>query len=502
MKKWKSVLCGGLALAMAAVCLPACGESGNGGKVELLVDLHGWMPSSSTVTSAGSQPYKATQQLADEFMKLNPDIKISWATTKPVGGTEDEVATWFTTRISNGACPAIAFSWGTVFQDRGWYVDLTDYLEEANPYEEGNTRWADNFEDYLWELNTVSNARDEVVAIPLVLYSGTPTGYYYNKTIFEDAGVESEPQTWKEFTELVADLKTVPGVSTAFAPTADISAIEYASWPYQFSIGPAYAAKMRETLDLDGDGRVSQLETLKGVIAGAYNPETYEGAREMLAVLKEYYNSTLESGWDTKDYLQNWIGGSVAIREQGLWAYNTEASTAHNGNYKWDVMPTPLVDTDSSNFVRKAEFTESGVSNPLPDLQVNIMEPAVRGKPEVLDAAVKFLKFLTTKENNEYMVGAKDSGLPSVKGAEYPPTISESGFLDKSFPVVPTESWPTAYTTEQSANLNTLFKNWVNNTSVDPRDYDAAANKTFYAEFNRIQQAGAQAFIQKMGITL
>ena len=500
MKKAMTFLCLLLAVMTAGLTLFGCGEDPAGGQVELLVDLHGWMPSSSTSTSAGNQPYRATQQLADEFMQLNPDVKITWATTKPVGGTEDEVATWFTTRINNGSCPAIAFSWGTTFQDRDWYVDLTDYLEQPNVYEEGNTRWADCFESYLWELNTVANARDEIVAIPLVLYSGTPTGYFYNDTIFSDAGIDSEPQTWQQFYDLVQDLKTLPGITTAFAPTTDVTSIIFSSWPQQFSVGPAYAAKLRDQLDADGDGKVSQQETLKGVLDGAYNPVTYEGARELLAVLKEYYTDILEPGWESQDYLQDWIGGSVAIREQGLWAYNTEASTAHNGNYKWDVMPTPLVDTDSSEFVLKAEFTE-GVGNTLPDLQVNIMKPAVEGKPEVLDAAFRFLQFLTTRENNEYMVGAKDSGLPAVKGADFPPTISASGFLDKTFPVIPSESWPSAYTTEQNARLDTLFRNWVRDDS-DPRDYTAKVNTDFYAAFHEIQVQGARDFIEDMGITL
>jgi len=512
-------------LAVFSICLTSAGCGGSRedkNKVELVVDLHGWMPSSSTMTSAGSQPYTATQDLADEFMKLNPDIKIKWATTKPVGDTDDTIATWFTTKISTDSCPAIAFSWGTRYQDRGWYLDLDDYLETPNEYEEGNTRWGDMFEDYLWNLGTVADAKGAVVAIPLVLYAGTATGYYYNKNIVTEAfennrtlaalmtggkTIEEIIRSYTGFNDALSAVTDEYGTKiTCVAPSTDVGGITFGSWIESFCLGPSYAGKLMDSIDYNKDGVLDSTEQVRATLEGYFNPVKYDGAKEMLAYLYEYYNETLDSGWQSSDYDAIWKSGNVAFKESGIWSYNTEASTVHGGSethYEWGVIPSPIISVDSgSQYVSDIQYTEKGFYNPAPDLQVNIMKPAVEDKPEVLAAAVKFLKFLTSVENNEYMVGAKDSGIPSVKGAEYPSTITESGYVLQSFPIKPSADWPDAFTSDQNYVLNRDFKLWVNNSSVDPKDYTSDINKEFYAKVNAAQIAGANSLVQSLDIDI
>ena len=67
-------------------------------------------------------------------MDENPDIEIVWARTKPVGGLDSEVAQWFTTQIAGKTIPAITFSWGTRYEDRGWYLEIDEFLDEPNSW--------------------------------------------------------------------------------------------------------------------------------------------------------------------------------------------------------------------------------------------------------------------------------------------------------------------------------------------------------------------------------
>ena len=73
-------------------------------------------------------------QAIERFRELYPNVTIEWARSKPVGGLEIDTSQWFITQIAGGSCPAIAFSWGTAYEERGYYLDLTDYLNYSNPY--------------------------------------------------------------------------------------------------------------------------------------------------------------------------------------------------------------------------------------------------------------------------------------------------------------------------------------------------------------------------------
>lgn len=116
-----------------------------------------------------------------------------------VGGLEAEVSQWFVTQIAGDNCPAIAFSWGTQYQDRDYYVDMTKYYNEPNEYVEGNEKWSDLFEDYLFETSTVRDIKGQLVGVPITLYAGPATGWYYNTDLISKTQI---PKNWEQFVTL------------------------------------------------------------------------------------------------------------------------------------------------------------------------------------------------------------------------------------------------------------------------------------------------------------
>lgn len=95
---------------------------------------------------------------------------------------------WFVTQIAGDNCPAIAFSWGTQYQDRDYYVDMTKYYNEPNEYVEGNEKWSDLFEDYLFETSTVRDIKGQLVGVPITLYAGSRHGLVLQyRPHFQDA---------------------------------------------------------------------------------------------------------------------------------------------------------------------------------------------------------------------------------------------------------------------------------------------------------------------------
>lgn len=456
-------------------------------EIELLVDLHGWMPTLNTEPTAENPTvFRSPQDIADKFHELYPNITIKWARNKPVGGLQAELAEWFTTQINAGTVPAIAFSWGTQYQDRDWYVPLDEYLDTPNEFVEGNTKWRDLFPEYLWSNKTIANAKKEVVAIPLALYPGPATGYFYNKTAFQAAGLSSTPTTWEELIQASVKMKEAGYIGVS--PTSILPNIQFGAWVQQFSIGPYMAAGIMAETDFDGNKTVDTNEQLRGVKAGIYNPVDKLYAQELFKQIKRYYTEVLELGWESTDYTTAWNEGKVGFREDGMWILQSENSNKSR-SFDYGVFPAPPISTDTTEYAGKVEYTEKGPYQPDPDLQLNIMKNAVEGKPEVLDAAVKFLKFLTTPENNSAMILEQGADIGAVKGAEVPPILSE--WLSQSFAIVPKAGWPNGFTEEQGIALDKNLELWVKGSMKD---------EEFFRKVNEIQQQGADDYIKSMNI--
>lgn len=464
------------------------GEIAGGRPVTLLVDLHGWMPTINTEPTAENPTvFRSTQLIADEFMKMHPNVKIEWARTKPVGGLGGEVAEWLTTQVSAGTAPAITFTWGNAYQERGWYESLDADLDTPNQYLEGNTKWRDLFPSYLMQNRELVDAKNHVVAIPFALYSGPPTGYYINEDLFKAYNLEP-PKTWEEQFE-VAKVFKENGI-IPFMPWGFFKSIELSHWNLAFSVGPSFAGALMDQTDYNKDGQIELAENIRAAKAGLFNPVEHAYARELYTELKRFYNEFLTPGWQTTDYTQMWNEGKVAMKEEGVWALPGE-----NGNmeraFKFNLIPPPLMTEFASDDIKplKIEFTEKGPFQPGPDLSLNILTPIVEKNPDMREAAVAFLKFLTIPENVSLAVIEQGAALGAVKGSEIPPLLND--WMNNQFPIVPQASWPGAFTDELSVAIHKEFELWVLGQTTDD---------VFFGKINDIQQKSADAAITSMKI--
>lgn len=455
--------------------------------IELLVDMHGWMPTINEVpTLEVPKVINSSRLIAKEFEKQT-GIKIKWAWSKPVGGLEDEIGQWFTTQIAGNSCPAIAFSWGTRFQDRGYYVDLTEIMNGQNEFMEGNVKWKDMYESYLFDSNAVVDANGKIVSVPISLYPGPATGYFYNKEIFADLSL-SIPKT---FEELISTSKTITNNGKiGVAPWGFFKKYGLDQWIVQNTIGVPIAAKIMSSLDLNADNNVSTLETLKGVKANLFNPEMHDYAREVYIQAKRYFTEALPEGWLNTDYMNAWDVGTIGMKEEGLWALFDEYNRVSR-DYDFGVFPSTLLSLDTTTHAAEIQMTEKGPYNPQPNLTLNIMKPAVENKPKVLEAAIKFLKFLTLPDNVSMMCEEQGASLGAVLDSTFNPILDE--YLDQPFPIIPQVSWPQAFTSAQNDKLNRSFGLWV---------LGSKTTAEFYSDVVKFQNAGADEMIAAMGIAL
>ena len=121
----------------AMPALASCdGENGDNGKIKLYMDGGGGSGNYNT-----SRNYDTLETLAKEWNEKNDTYEII-INTVSLNGNRSSI----TSMLEAGTAPDLLMQVGNVVNDdigNGWYVDLTPYLAQPNPYEEGNTAWSD-----------------------------------------------------------------------------------------------------------------------------------------------------------------------------------------------------------------------------------------------------------------------------------------------------------------------------------------------------------------------
>jgi ABC-type glycerol-3-phosphate transport system substrate-binding protein len=318
---------------------------------------------------------------------------------------------------------------------------------------------------------------------------------YYNKSLLgTGAGtVAPVPANWETFVSTAQAAKAAG--KTGIAPWSFFHAISLDQWVVQHSLGPTFVNAMLKSdtykgVDYNNDGILSAGESLRAVKAGKFNPADNAYMQEMLKQAKRYFTDALSNGWDQTDYGNAWTQGTVAMKEEGLWTLANENANIGR-TFEYGIIPIPFADNATSSLLPTIEYTEKGPYQPDVDLCLNIMKPAVEGKPEVLAAAIKFLKYLTLPDNIAMMCEEQGASLGAVKGSQnaYSALIEE--WLDQRFPKMEKATWPMAFTGEANSKLNRAFAEWVSGSSAD---------NAFFAKVNEAQQEGADTYIDKMGV--
>lgn len=508
-------------LAAGLLSLVACSGAGGGtddGKIPstndtLVVDLHTFMPTGGGA-SADAASITATQDIADDFYEAT-GIRIRWFTGKTLDGNADAVSSDYIKAIQNGTMPAIGFSWSN-FTDRGYYLDLSEYLDTPNEFLSEEDRalyptWKDQFPSYLWDLKECNDGNGHIISIPTFLSPGPDTGWFYNKTAFTARGYDT-PTTWNEFRALAQEIQSPTAGPFVFEQSVKID-----GWEMQFSLGPVFAEMLKDVVDTNQDGKISTEETLLGVEAGYYspleseNPNHYFIAQALFAMLKDYYTKILPENWKTADSTRAWSNGTAMLRQNGLWSVRSEKGADKTRDWEHGVFPSPIVSSDSASFLQSkglgkaaslltpvktiqvpekenygpAELQDAFIElyQPRPTGYYNLMKHGIYGNKTVLENAVKFLKFMSTPENVTRVSQDHQAILGGVSGSV--PGVTLMDWLQGVFPVLPNAIWPSGYVLSNIQNISSALNKWVAGTMAD---------EEFYAKYSAELKAGAASY--------
>lgn len=352
-------------LMMALVvsgCSSSTSSNEDGSDKIVLKFLHKW-----------PQPQYAPyfEEVVKEFESQNPDIKI-----KMEAIADEPIKDKLRVILGGSEVPDIMFSWSGEFARKfvraDAALDLTPYLEE-------DTAWKDGFIPA--SLQPFSS-EGKNYGIPL-RFNGK--FFVYNKEIFDKHGLKA-PETWDEFLKVLGTLKEEGETPLMLGNESPWAAIHYLTGLNQ---------KM-----VDQDVRMNDYNPRSGEFADS----GYVKAMEMLAELNEkgYFMDNVNSS--SHDMVkQMFFAGKGAMFYVELEEFQ-DVENALKGNWGFFPMPSIADGKGSQNYITGA-----------PDGFI------VSSKTKHPKEAVKFLKFLTSKENSLKLV--KEIGWPSpIEGATNPDT--------------------------------------------------------------------------------
>lgn len=464
------------------------------------VTINGWL--NSFTPTINTEPTleeptvrQAPQKIANAFMELHPNVTIEWTQFgygDSTFNTMESAAEWLTTTIAAGTAPDMIFAWGTAFADRpDWFIPFNDILEEPNPYA-GEAKWKDMFPSYVWTGDKILDGRGNILAVPYSLFPGPPTGYFYNKTIFNELNL-TPPQTWEEtftISETLKDNGYMPLIPWPGNRTPVLSI-----WDISINLGPQYVLGIMDKIDYNKDGRIDAVENARACVEGYFSPVEHEYARELWQQVKRKYTDIYGPGIENIDADEVWRAGKAGMLEDGLWRNATELADTDR-NFEFGVVPNPIISNDTSSFVPDIEFTDSGPYQPDPVIMLNLCKPAIEahGGQGVQDAAVAFLKYLSVPENLSMIIVEGGSDIGAVRGCAVPVQLAD--WIKLSFPKLPNGlNWMGAstlggYTTEGQQAMSKELDAWVKGMTDDD---------SFFKKLDELSKADALKYAEIMG---
>lgn len=311
------------------------------------------------------------ENLAKTFVAQNPNVSIEITVIE-----NEAFKAKLATAMQSGNPPDIFQSWGggvlKQYADAGLAQDLTPALKENG--------WGDSFQKGPLSLYTFDG---KTYGVP---WRAGMIGFWYDKALFEKAGIAQPPATWNELLDAVKKLKA--------ANITPIGLGEKDKWP-----GHYYWVYLATRIG--GQAAFDKAYTRQGSFTDPAFVEAGVRLKELVD-LQPFQNGFLGAGYADQTAVMG--NNQAAMELMGHWAPGADRGVAadvdsYNKNLGW--FPFPTVDGgagDPSDAVGGGDGFAVGKNAP----------------PE----AIKFVRFMTSLENQIAMVKSGIAVPPVVKGAE------------------------------------------------------------------------------------
>jgi raffinose/stachyose/melibiose transport system substrate-binding protein len=328
---------------------------------------------------------KVYNKIITEYNKVNPKVQVKLAFTEYTDAAQWN--TWLNAQLIGGAAPdLVSMLYVPAMENfrKGLVVDLKPYLDKPNPFDSKPRSWWDSFSSGLINQNMDNTNR----AVPSVPLATVAVKVFYNKELFDKAGIKSTPKTYSELIEISEKLKTA-GTAPFIAPNKS-PADNVMNWLHRMFMDQMIEPLIPQ-LDKDKNGLVELNEIVAGTKAGIIDLDKspWSDSVNIIKGFSKYW-------YPGYNGIDNMTALDLFIKQQGAMIMQTGDNLRKiidNPDRKFEVafFPFPnLTKKDSPHAVEKL-YEMGGAPQ-----QTFAIPNSVKG--EKLDAAVNFLQYLSSEK--------------------------------------------------------------------------------------------------------
>jgi ABC-type glycerol-3-phosphate transport system substrate-binding protein len=376
-------------------------------------------PRSMKITSTNPTPRRALLVLAQKWEKMHPGVHIKFVTKTP-----GDVYTWFRTVLTGETAPDIMW-WQTDprFTDEGKVVPLDKWVNKPNPYnnQPGNPDrglpWKDTF--LPGYEGAAQSPNHHFSWVPMDLVS---TGIYYNESLLKKAGLNPtgyRPATWAQWMKDMARIQRAGIIPFC----SDYVPLAWWAWGIlgdqlmwrdvaKYDVLHYKPTHVRGTLDEE--------EMVRAILREGWLPSKDQGFRELMRVMKDWSQYWC-SGWavpvtgptaSARDY-QLFVTNKLAFMWEGTWV-NAEVRNDPKRGFPFGTFYLTPFTRATSSAVKNPPIKPKAVGG-YGGINFCVTKSAVNDGS--VNLAVDFLQFITTPQNDSYVVNEQPQYVVAVKGA-------------------------------------------------------------------------------------
>lgn len=395
-----------LSVAIAGGIPKATSASWQGQKLsgKFKIEAHDYTPSQSMEKSANNPiPHDALARVIKAYQELNPDVEIETVRIPP--GTESRV--WTVTQLTGERAPEVVWTQSAdTNRDAGknWWVSLDPFMAQPNPYvdagQPGSGKWLDQFFESPTSAKIGPDGHLYVVPYDLVT-----TFFFYNKTIFKNAGVEI-PTTYADFIAVLSKIKGSGAVA--------YNGMQWSRPQLGDMLLRAWAANIPAT---GSGGAYTQKDVTLAIINGSFDATKPE-YKEWLRLMKDsvpYWSEQWPVAATTKFDLQ-FSQGKLGILEDGSWRFGLLKANDQL-DFEWGsfFMP-PLTKGTGPGFSELADGKPAPAIGGATANQFGITNTATKNNN--VELVIDFLRYITAPVQASEIIGELGQFLPNIKGVD------------------------------------------------------------------------------------
>lgn len=348
-------------------------------------------------------PLKAFQQIADEYQKRYPGIKISFW-TKPIPDNNQNI------RVKAAAGELFDIYWAQTADlnstlPRGVAADLAPYFKQPNPYIPGNKAWRDAMNKQLLAESTAPSGAVYTLSADQVAYT-----IFYNRDLLSKAGVSKAPTTWAELLAASKKLKAA-GISVANQVPA------YPWWSSHF-LSDLYSKDYARLTSYDGAPGQSPLDEAVAINKGLLSPKDprfmswWPAFKQFTDTWnKDYLNADLGKNYDL---YQDFAGGKAAMFYEG--SYMTRWLQDAGVKFKLGTFNFPRLGAKELRGATGVNTANAYSGTGSFQYAVSTRQANKTMTPEKLAAVVDWMRYFGTPKNVQRIVGENGSYVPTWPG--------------------------------------------------------------------------------------